>query len=416
MSHKFGFRAMSNQALTNKAGTQTSSKPTNEEFIVRVTNINLDPTLGYTRIGAISGEKISSKGILTGRIYKDIRPSDPYRKSFPLVNEFVRVKYVVAPNTTGGQFVYEGPISLYGAVSPNVNPSPNPLAKPTPTSQQVNYSQVEAGAYNIQNNTPQTLDFNSQLNLDRATFVERSNIHPLLPYAGDIIYEGRWGNSIRLGSTAKVTTNYPNNWSNSGTNGDPLIIIKNGQPSNVSDFGAEPIVEDITQDPSSLYLTSTQKLPIQLAKNTRELISYKVLPTAANEFISPQIVLNSTRVVLNATKDHILISGKQSVGLSSVKSVNIDAPSTIIQSSNIFLGDKGAVEHGVKGDTLYNKLDVILSSLITLVSVLEVQQIWPGGLAAPDGGMLLTASNVKTQLTNTQNTLKQILSDSVKTT
>jgi hypothetical protein len=406
---------MTNQALTNKASSGTSSSPKNEEFIVRVTDINLDPSLGYTKIGSISGEKISGKGILTGRIYKDIRPSDPYKKSFPLVNEFVRVRYVVAPNSTGGQFVYEGPISLYGAVSPNVNPSPSPLSNPLPLSQQVNYSQVEAGAYNIQNNTPQTLDFNSKNNPDQSTFIEKSNIHPLLPYAGDVIYEGRWGNSIRLGSTAKTTT-YPNNWSTSGTNGDPLIILRNGQPDNSSDFGAEPIIEDITKDLSSVYLTSTQKLPIQLAKTTRELISYKVSPTAVNEFISPQIVLNSARVVLNATKDHILISGKQSVGLSSIKSVNIDAPSTIIQSSNIFLGDKGAVEHGVKGDTLYNKLDVILSSLITLVSVLEVQQIWPGGLAAPDGGMLLTASNVKTQLTNTQNTLKQILSDSVKTT
>jgi hypothetical protein len=30
------------------------------------------------------------------------------------------------------------------------------------------------------------------------TFKERSNIHPLLPFEGDVIQEGRWGNSILM--------------------------------------------------------------------------------------------------------------------------------------------------------------------------------------------------------------------------
>lgn len=407
---------MTNQALTNKAGSATNKVPKNEEFLVRVTNVNLDPSTEYTKIGAIIGERINSKGILTGKLYTDIRPSDPYRKSFPLVNEYVRVKYVIAPNTIGGQFVYEGPISLYGAVSPNVNPNPTPLVNPIPVSQKVDYSQVENGAYNVQDNNLVTLNFNSISNPDRATFVERGNIHPLLPFAGDIIYEGRWGNSIRFGSTTKVTGPFSNNWSTSGTNGDPITILRNGQPLNANEFGAEPIIENINQDLSSIYLTSTQKIPLQLAKNPKEFISYNIPPTSANEFVLPQIILNSNRVILNANKDHILISGQQSVSLSSVKSVNIDSPSTIIQSSNIFLGSKNAIERGIKGDTLYNKLDVVLTSLITLVRVLEVQQLWPGGLATPDGGMLTTASTVKTQLTEIQNTLKQILSDTVKTT
>ena len=47
------------------------------------------------------------------------------------------------------------------------------------------------------------LDLNSPISPTQATFVEKSNIHPLLPFAGDIIHQGRWGNSIRFGSTAK---------------------------------------------------------------------------------------------------------------------------------------------------------------------------------------------------------------------
>ena len=42
-------------------------------------------------------------------------------------------------------------------------------------------------------NTPQSKDYFSPLKIQ--------NIIPLLPLPGDIIYEGRFGNSIRLGNT-----------------------------------------------------------------------------------------------------------------------------------------------------------------------------------------------------------------------
>jgi len=35
------------------------------------------------------------------------------------------------------------------------------------------------------------------------TFIEKENIHSLLPEEGDVILEGRWGNSIRFSSTTK---------------------------------------------------------------------------------------------------------------------------------------------------------------------------------------------------------------------
>ena len=45
--------------------------------------------------------------------------------------------------------------------------------------------------------------------------------------------------------------------------GEPItVIIKNGQPSGSSSEGFIPITENINQDPSSIYLTSTQQIPI----------------------------------------------------------------------------------------------------------------------------------------------------------
>jgi hypothetical protein len=414
MSHKFGFPSMTNKALNNKAQGGGLAKTSNEEFIVRVSDINLDPSLGFTKIGTISGEKVNSKGILTGKIYSDIRPADPYKKSFPLVNEYVRVKYVIAPNSVGGQFVYEGPISLYGAVSPNVNPNPTPLINPVPASQQLNYTQVESGAYNVQNNTLVTLDFNSISNPDRATFVEKSNIHPLLPYAGDIIYEGRWGNSLRLGSTAKITGNFPNTWSSFGENGNPITILRNGQDPNSSTFGAEPIVENISKDLSSLYLTSYQKIPFSIANEN--FVSYTTPPTLPAQFANPQIILNSDRVVINAKTDSILISGQTSVGLSSNGSINIESTSEInIASKLTRLGSKSANQSVLRGDETIAYLKILITELQNIAEALKVVQDWPGGAPTPNPVVLTAANSALQVFENVYNEIDSVKSKTVKT-
>ena len=414
MSHKFGFPSMTNKASNNKAKGGNSSKASNEEFIVRVSDINLDPSTGFTKLGVINGERVNSKGILTGKIYSDIRPADPYKKSFPLINEYVRVKYVIAPNTIGGQFVYEGPLSLYGAVSPNVNPNPTPLVNPIPTSQKLNYSQVESGGYNVQNNNLVSLDFNSISNPGQATFVERSNIHPLLPYAGDIIHEGRWGNSLRFGSTAKVTGNYPNSWSSFGNNGDPITILINGQNPKSSNFGAEPIIENISQDLSSVYLTSYQKIPFSLANEN--FISYTTPPTTPAQYANPQIILNSDRVVINAKNDSVLISGEKSVGLSSNGSVNIESTGEInIASKLTRLGNKNANQSILRGDETVAYLKILITEMQNLAEALKVIQDWPGGAPSPNPVMLTAANSAVQVFENVYNEIDSVRSKIVKT-
>jgi hypothetical protein len=44
-------------------------------------------------------------------------------------------------------------------------------------------------------------------------------------------------------------------------NGDPITILRNGQPTKTSPEGWIPITENINNDLSSIYLTSTQKIP-----------------------------------------------------------------------------------------------------------------------------------------------------------
>ena len=91
-------------------------------------------------------------------------------------------------------------------------------------------------------------------------FKENLSIQPLLPFEGDTIVEGRFGNSIRLGATAKEA-NDKTAYSTKGETGDPITIIRNGALVEESDNGWEHTIENINSDHSTIYLTSNQVLP-----------------------------------------------------------------------------------------------------------------------------------------------------------
>lgn len=117
------------------------------------------------------------------------------------------------------------------------------------------------------------------------TFNERQIKH-LRPYDGDIIMQGRFGNSIRLGSTvatAGSTNPYGsiqdaatglnsdiNNstWSSEGASGDPIIIMRTAKIDNIKYDINEPndifTIENINQDGSSMYLCENQKVEVEL--------------------------------------------------------------------------------------------------------------------------------------------------------
>jgi hypothetical protein len=111
------------------------------------------------------------------------------------------------------------------------------------------------------------------------TFIEKENIHSLLPEEGDVILEGRWGNSIRFSSTTKQKQ--PNNsWSSQGEIGSPITIIRNGQTNvDINSDPWVPLYEDPNNDGSSIYLCSGQDIPLDLA--SKNLTSFGVTVGAA---------------------------------------------------------------------------------------------------------------------------------------
>lgn len=196
------------------------------------------------------------------------------------------------------------------------------------------------------------------------TFIEKDNIKTLFPYEGDFIFEGRLGNSFRFTSTVN-NAKYKPTWEGD-KEGDPLTILVNGHALEGDKW--KPIIEDINKDNSSIYMTSSQRIPITAASENYK--SYKKPPIAVSKYDKPQIIISSDRILLNSKKDSILLSSKKSININSLESVNIDTKETIVSSNKIFLGDKDVNEPLLLGNKTYNILKQVLTQLQELCMVL----------------------------------------------
>ena len=323
--------------------------------------------------------------------YPTAKPYDPSTRNLPLINEVVFISLL--PNTDTNTFTtsktsyYTSIIGLWNHPHHNAYPQ---FSNELPPTQQKDY--VETGLGSVRRITDKSTD----IFLGR-TFVERGNIHPLLPFEGDRILEGRWGNSIRFGSTVKDSVN---TWSSIGTNGDPITILRNGQGVQ-TDEGWIPTIEDINNDDSSIYLTSTQKIPLEASSTSYSSYSSNP-PTTPNEYAGKQLLLNSGRLVFNSTEDHILLSSIKTVNINALNGFNVDSPQSVIQSNSVLLGGINAVEPVLKGDTTINILVDLVNQLQALTIALQTVTPQAGLAVAPAAAQLAPQlAVIRTQLQTT---------------
>lgn len=403
MADKYGFSGFNseiNKDLISRVGINSSSSG-GQIIPARVKSIVLDPNhplwdeVGqYNGIGTIEYESVLSPS-------EDLNLAKPFftnNKKYPLINEIV---YLVSlPNsdlytsTTSKSTYYFDVVGLWNSPHHNAYPAnPNDLAP----SQQKDYVETETG------NIRRVTDESTEINLGN-TFIERANIHPLQAYEGDTIYEGRWGNSLRFGSTVKGF----NNWSTTGSNGDPIVILRNGQGKQ-SNEGWVTITENINNDDSSIYLTSTQTIPLNPFSEIYS--SYTTAPENITTFSGKQILLNSGRLVFNSTTDHILINSQKSVGINAITSFNVDSPKSIIQSNEIYLGGKNATEPILKGDITVDLLSQLVQQLINLTKILTFVTPQGGpGVAQAAKTLEPFLNTLKTQIeTTTKSTVSKTL-------
>jgi hypothetical protein len=288
-------------------------------------------------------------------------PLFPNIKHYPLKNEIIHIIYLVDSNASGNTNsvvpYYLPPLNLWNSQVHNAIPS----AAPVSSTSNSDYESATIGAY--RRITPESPD----IPLGN-TFNEDNTIknHPLLPYEGDILYEGRFGNSIRLGATVKNAV-LANTWSTEGTNGDPITIIRNGQGTRGVTNTNEPwvpTVEDINPDKSSIYMTSTQKIKLFPACILKDSFQGKTPPTDVDAYTQNQIILNSGRLVFNAKTDSILLLSEKSIHLASDTSVNVDANDQIVLNCRkVILGSTVNTESAVMGEALMSNLKALTVAL-----------------------------------------------------
>jgi len=217
-----------------------------------------------------------------------------------------------------------------------------------------NYSTKERQWYYITNISIQDNINNNILPIYSKQFTEDLEykdvaIAPLQPYRGDLIFEGRWGNTIRLGSTNINSNSYTiqSPWLGK-IQSDPIIIISNGQ---VTPSDTKFTVEDINKDASSIYLTSKQKIPNLLLGSSNTPNSLKNFYPNESQFSESQFIGIADRVLLKAKTDIAII----------------DSPKAIILNTtgDVKIGNDNANSSLVHGDVLIKILQKIINQLQT---------------------------------------------------
>jgi len=169
------------------------------------------------------------------------------------------------------------------------------------------------------------------------SFIEDGNFRGLQTFEGDYLLEGRFGNSVRFGSTNKSGNEDLSPWSTNPVElqSNPIILLSNQH--NYKLPGSELNVENINLDGSSIYLTSNQSIPLNIGN---VVLSSITSPTNLADYTKPQVVINADRTVISSKSDEILMFGKTGIELYSQGPVYLQSANVglTMQDNQIYLG------------------------------------------------------------------------------
>ena len=192
---------------------------------------------------------------------------------------------------------------------------------------------------------------------------ELTDVNPLQPFAGDVIIDGRNGQSLRF-------TGFPSNknpFTDQSNNGLALTILSNGQKPGNQPF--DSVVEDINEDSSSIYLTSDHKIPLKQVRDKTNSYGFNKKPIKADQFKGSQVMVNSGRLYFSAKEDGIFFNSNQFLELQS-NIINLDAENEVsIDGKLIFLGkDAANAPQSIKEPALLgNQTAIFLNSVVNIV-------------------------------------------------
>ena len=306
-----------------------------------VTSGKLDAT---EALGAIKFREISKLQSEEDAEVLDVAyPINSNFKNYPLLNEIVIIIPAPAINRDENQvnatrFYYQTVVNMWN--SPHHNAFPD--TKQNPGDPDLGYN-----------------------------FEDKGNVAPLLPSQGDVIIEGRQGQTIRLTGTdfekKFVETN----------DQKAITIISNGK------IGADantPVVENIDDDPASIYMVEDHTVKLTQANEKRD--AWDSEPDKADTYQGSQILINSGRLFFNAKEESILLSGTEAIG-GNAKTVSWDGEEYVaLDATKVYLGTEafGEREPVLLGATTQDWMRQLLSELERLGKALAA--VVPAGSSA----------------------------------
>ena len=333
-------------------------------------------------------------------------PETAYVTAIPLLRGMVDQPQegdVVLLCDFGGIDYYLGPINTSN--SPEVNPDNKKGSLNIPNITTV--EDITNAGYRL--DVPVTgLSHKGKYSNERLDYPQGTTVDNLQSQVGDIILEGRMGNSLRLGTRATgpytFLSNSPGRYENVFNSSALLAMTTVGTLS--EHIG---LVADETQEP---FLLSIDKED----NNRKTSIDY--------DYFEPQIYIGSDRLIFNTETNNILMSANTSLDFNALQNINLSTPKdVVIDSQDIYLG-KEAIENGqpvVLGIELFeilNELLALLSSIGTAapapqpVVVLSPAPINPAP-GSTDAPRATVAGPLGPSVANIQNRLSKILSGNI---
>ncbi len=233
-----------------------------------------------------------------------------------------------------------------------------------------------------------TVDSNDTIKLgDYAK--ESTDVANLLPIEGDFILNSRWGSGIRFSHSPPFNTLVPPNPWIDGTPNSPITLIVNGYT--ITDENrTSPHIENINDDASSLYLTSTQYINNFLPNSFIEKKPDNFIPALVSPFQyggKSQAILSANRITLSSNKDDIVLYAATNIEMGANNTIHLNSRENIyLNSSKVYLGsikdnNLGNVEPVLLGYKTKEVINEILSVLINLTENLNsLKAVDPKGM------------------------------------
>ena len=251
-------------------------------------------------------------------------------------------------------------------------------ALPTVSSRKVQIGQTSGDSNKYNEASSGNTNKQEETKIDE-NFSENPTVKPLQPYVGDLLIEGRYGNSIRFSTTPKSGNfTVAPKW-NGGSNSAPITIFRNSKQGIDTQKINDYITEDFTNNENIIVMTSGQNIEFEQGSGATTSINSKSITSWKDENwgTTPQILISSGRLVFNSNQKEIIAFAKNGIGLSTETSIAIDAKNTVaINSNKIELGNE-ADEPLILG----NVCKMWIESLIDKLSALTV--ITPTGTSSP---------------------------------